>query len=133
MSETTPPQSPDDVNSTPAPETASPESAARPRKPRRWRRRIVIALVALLAIGLILRIILYFALPVVINKVAAAFDLNVTFERHELTLLGGDAGLWFVKVTPKSGGVPLLSADYVRGNISPLQLLAGNLVVWRVE
>lgn len=113
---------------------SSPTSDAKPRKARpRWRRRILGGVVVLATFAVVLRVALHFALPSVIDKVAARYGLKVAFERQELTLLGGDAGLWFVKVTPMAGGEPVLAADYVRGDISVVQLLMGRLVVWRVE
>jgi hypothetical protein len=100
---------------------------------QKWRRRIRRTIYTLLIIALIFRIILFFALAPVLSKVAGAYGFTASYDRQELTLLGGDVGLWGLKITPTAGGPPLLSADYVRGNISPLALLEGRLYVRRAE
>jgi len=147
MSDQTPvPQSsvgPDTVSPTPGSDgtiTTASASAANPapaekpvRKRRSWRRRILITLSVLLILAAGSRLLVHFLLPVVLQKVAASYDLNCTYERLELSTLGGDAALWHLKITPKSGGDSIVEADYVRGNISTLNLLRGRLVVWRAE
>jgi hypothetical protein len=88
----------------------------------------------LLAITVALRVILAVALPSVLRKVAARYDLNCEYEHTELYLLSGNVGIWHLTLTPKSGGAtPLLAADYLRGDVSPLNLLRGKLVVYHVE
>ena len=99
----------------------------------RWRKRFVRLVVVLALLALILRVAVYYALPKVLAKVGAAYDLDIRFERQEMTLLGGDAGLWHVTIAPKGGGEPLLKADYLRGDLSTLALLRGRLHVMRLE
>ncbi|HEY7091094.1 MAG TPA: DUF748 domain-containing protein [Tepidisphaeraceae bacterium] len=80
-----------------------------------------------------LRILVNIMLPTVLRKVAAAYDLNCSYGRSQMNLLSGDAELWYLNFVPKSGGEPVLKLDYVRGNISTLALLRGQLDAWRVE
>ena len=67
------------------------------------------------------------------KKVAAAYGFDIGFDQQELTLLGGNVGLWGLKVTPKSGGEPVFRAGYIRGYISTIELLKGRLLVRRAE
>src|SRR6185437_3652661 len=48
-------------------------------------------------------------------------------------LLDSDMGIWHLKITPKTGGDPLLNAEYCRADVSALNLLRQRLVVRRVE
>jgi hypothetical protein len=113
-------------------ETSS-EKPKKIKKPGRWRRRAIWSLVILIAIGVVLRAILPLALPMVLRKVAGTFNLNCSYDRLELNLSSGDAGIWGLEFTPKEGGTAILSADYCHGNISVLNLFRGKLNVWRVE
>lgn len=124
MSESTDTPKPSDSANKPAPTT---------RKPRSWKRRIVVTLILFIAFTLILRASLGLLLPMVLRKIASGYDLDCTYERSELMLLSGDAGLWHLAFAPKGGGEPVLKLDYVRGNISVLSLLTGHLDVWRME
>ncbi len=116
-----------------------PAGAKRPKKKGRWRRRIGIAVVVLLVLALGLRVAVNLAFPTVLAKVAGYYDLDCSYERLQLNVLGGDVGLWHLTVNPKTAngaaidGGPLVHAEYVRGNIAPLKLLVGKLEVWRVE
>ncbi len=112
-----------------------------------WRnrlRRIGLGLI----IGLVaLRIAMAVLLPVVLKKTAAAYDLRLSCERIDLSLLGGDAGIWGVQLAPlehrKAAGTgtapptaaaePLIKSEYVRVRISPLALFIGRLHIFRVE
>jgi uncharacterized protein involved in outer membrane biogenesis len=98
-----------------------------------WGRRIRKWIYILLGIAVAFRIILFFALYPVLAKVAEAYGFSATYDRQELTLLGGDVGLWGLRITPSTGGEPVFSADYLRGNISTLALLEGRLWVRRAE
>jgi hypothetical protein len=109
----------------------APPSADKPR--RKWRRRLTILLLVLLVLIVVLRIAITLSLPSVLQKVAARYGLQCTYERSELTMLGGDFGIWHLEVRPAEGGEPLLHAGYCRGNLSTLALLKGKLDVWRVE
>src|SRR5690348_11731093 len=111
--------------STPPPTT--PEKKSEPRRPRRWRRRFMVVLLTIIAIGVLLRVILVIALPGVMRKVAARYDLNCEYEHTELYLISGNVGVWHLVLTPKSGGAPLLAADYLRGDVSAINLLRGKL------
>lgn len=112
-------------------ESPSTSQLEKPRKP--WRRRIIRILAAMMVIVLALRLLFAILLPVAINRVAGLYDLNASYERSELNLMSGDAGLWHLKFTPKTGGEPIAEVGYVRGNISLLALLRLRLDVWRAE
>jgi hypothetical protein len=98
-----------------------------------WRRRIRRTVYISVLVALIIRIILFFALGPVLSKVAAAYGFTATYDRQELTLLGGDVGLWGLRIAPATGGPVVFEADYLRGNVSPLALLEGRLYVRRAE
>lgn len=117
----------------PPPEKTPPASGGKPAKPRKWRRRLKTAILFLVLLLVAARAAVYFLLPNAVRRAAAYYDLNASFERHEIKLLGGDATLWHLVLTPKSGGEPILSTEYVRGDISVLSLLRGRLDVWRAE
>jgi hypothetical protein len=100
---------------------------------RRWRKRLTIVTVAILALALISRLVIFVALPPVLRKVAAHYGLNANYERMELYLLNGDVGIWHFSLTPQEGGNPLVQADYSRLHISTFDLLLGKLTVLRLE
>src|SRR5687768_17865748 len=103
------------------------------KKKRRWRRLLLWTLIVLIVLAVAARITVAVAFPSVLRKVAAAYGLDARYERMELYMLGGDVGLWHLRVAPKDGGEPLLTAEYVRADVSALNLLRGRLVVRRVE
>ncbi len=105
-------------------------SAQEARRPR-WRRRIKRVLLALLVLLVVLRISLVFIVPVVLRKAAGAYGLTCTYDRLDMNLLATDVGLWRLALTPRAGGVPVVSVEYVRGDVSPFALLRGRLHVRR--
>lgn len=115
--------------------STTPPSPSREQKPAKgkWRRRVRRTLITLVLIVLALRIALFFAIRPVLHKVAAAYNLDISFGRQEMTLQAADVGFWYIKVTPKSGGAPIFAVDYIRGRISPWELLKGHLYVYRAE
>jgi hypothetical protein len=116
----------------PQPEEKRPQPAsAGKKKPRRWKRRGIIALIVLVGLAIIFRITLVLLLPSVINKVAHGFKLNAGYDRLDLSLSGGSAALWGFQLSPEEGGDPVFRADYLQGDISVLALLHGRLVVYR--
>jgi hypothetical protein len=121
---------PAETTSDPAPPAPRKEKVSRPK---RWRRRILIAIGVVALFAMAARGALNLLLPSVLRKVAAGYDLTCDYERVEVSLLSGDAALWHLNFRPKSGGEPVLDFDYVRGNISLLSLLRGKLDVWRME
>src|SRR5262245_56216588 len=88
---------------------------AKPRKKRNWRRIFIVGLLCIVAVAVIGRIILAVAFPTVLRKVAAAYGLDASYSRMEMYLLAGDVGLFDLTIRPKSGGTPLMHAEYVRG------------------
>ncbi|MDB5334157.1 MAG: hypothetical protein JWP03_5308, partial [Phycisphaerales bacterium] len=116
-----------------APEAGRSKKSKKPKKPVRWRRRLIIAGVLVLAIGFLIRIAVALLLPTTLRQVAKSYGLDITYERSDMYLFNGDVGLWHVRVTPAGGGEPILQAEYCRGDVSPLQLLRGRLVAERIE
>jgi hypothetical protein len=113
--------------------STKPAQSPKPTRWQVWRRRTRRTVYTILIIAIIFRAILFFALPPVLHKVAAAYGFTATYDRQELTLVSGDVGLWGLKIYDESGGQPVFSADYIRGNISPLALLEGRLYIRRAE
>ena len=106
-------------------------SAPAKKRPHRWRRRGVVALISLLAVAVIFRIALALLLPAVMNRVAHLYKLQCHYDRLDLSLTGGTAAMWGFQLVPIEGGDPVLRADYLQGDISVLALLRGRLVVYR--
>jgi hypothetical protein len=105
----------------------------KPKKPGRWRRRTIWTLGILIILGFVARATVPLALPVVLRKIAGNFGMTCVYDRLELNLFSGDAGIWGLEFKPKEGGEAILSADYCHGNISVLNLCRGKLNVWRIE
>lgn len=101
------------------------------KKSRWWRRKGAIILFVLLGLAVIFRVALVVLLPTVMNKVAATFKLQCHYDRLDLSLTGGNAAIWGLRVLPREGGDPVLSADYLQGDISVVALFRGRLVVYR--
>jgi hypothetical protein len=117
--------------SSPTPEP--PKKVKKAKKPGRWRKRAIWGLSILIVLVFVVRAVLPLALPTVMRKVAGVFGLNCNYDRLELNLISGDAGIWGLQFTPKDGGSPILTADYCNGNVSVIDLFKGKLNVWRVE
>jgi hypothetical protein len=133
---TTPDSPPSDLPPSVAPPSDAPPSDApkkKTKKPGRWRRRAIWTLSGLIALGIILRITLPLALPAVLRKIAGNFGMTCSYDRLELNLFSGDAGIWGLEFKPSEGGPAILAADYCHGNVSVLNLFRGRLNVWRVE
>jgi hypothetical protein len=111
----------------------SPTPPDKKAKAARWRRRTIWTLSVLIVLGFFLRAVLPLALPTVMRKVAGVFGLTCNYDRLELNLFSGDAGIWGLEFKPKEGGDAILTADYCHGNVSVLNLFKGKLNVWRVE
>lgn len=129
MSESQP--TPDPNPQTPA--NPPPAADSTPKKRRKWPRRIFRTIFTILIVMGVLRIALTFALPSVIRKTAAHYDMEATWERIQLNIMGGDFGIWHLQLKPKGDGDALAYAEYCRGNISIMALLKGRLEIWRVE
>ncbi len=80
-----------------------------------------------------MRALVHVLLPPVLRKVARVYGLNASYDRLEIETLGGDAGLWGLRLTSLEGGKPFLESDYCRASISTFGLLRGKLIVNRVE
>lgn len=130
MSEPTPNPVASTEASNPRNEVATTPAAPKRRK---WTRRLLKTLFALALAFLVFRIGLFFLLAFTLRKVANFYDLDLTYERQEITLLGGDAGLWGVNISRRGDAQPFLVADYVHGNLSVLALLRTNIEILRME
>jgi Domain of Unknown Function (DUF748) len=97
-----------------------------------WPRRFLISLIALVTLTLVVRLLTALLLPIVIDRVARVYGLDCTYDRLALSVLGGNAEIWNVELTPREGGAPILRADYCQGDVSLLNLLRGRLLVYRV-
>jgi hypothetical protein len=111
----------------------APAAEAKKRKPRNWRRRILRTLVAVCILIIGFRILLSLILPSVLNRVAGYYGMSCDYQRLELNMLNGDAGIWGMEFRPVEGGSPIVQTDYCHGNISVMDLLRGKLVAYRVE
>lgn len=123
---------------------APPQSAAAPADPPaptpipakkrgRWRRRVLATLIVIAALVLVLRVLIAVAFPLVLDRVVAFYNLSCTYDRVNLSMLDGNLNLYNLTIRPKEGGEEIAHADYVFGNISPLELLRGRLFVYRLE
>ncbi len=119
----------------PATPSTAPAPEPKGKKPKRgkWKRRLLKTLFGLGVFFIVFRVGMFFLLAFTLRKVANFYDLDVTYERQEITVLGGDAGLWGVHVSRRGETTPLLEADYVHGNLSVLALLRTHIEVWRLE
>src|SRR5690242_2504890 len=114
MSDTT-----DNTSAAPAPaDPPKPQKQKKPKKPGRWRRRFTVAFITLIAVVLIFRILLTLLLPWTVRRVANMYGLDCTFERADIYLTSGDAGLWHVKVKQLDNNQTVAEADYCRADIS---------------
>ncbi|MCX5660903.1 MAG: DUF748 domain-containing protein [Planctomycetota bacterium] len=145
-----------DSGTPPTKPAAPPASAAAvpPRAPHRWRRRFGMAFLVLLVLAVVFRIALIWLMPAVLRQVARTYQLDCAYDRMELSLLGGDVGIWGLKLTPLPASpgsasptskaattapaatqpaAPVIQAEYCRAYISPLALLQGRLHARRLE
>src|SRR5687767_2873895 len=124
----------------PEPASTKPEAApaqaqvpAKPRRKRRWLRRIAYTFAILFVLAVGIRIAAWIALPTVLSQVAKTYDLDIKYDELSLTVLGGDAELWHMTIAPKGVDKPLLDAEYCRADIVLWELFRGRLVVRRLE
>src|SRR4051794_14982090 len=87
---------------TPPPAEAATGKADRPKRSRadRWRRRVLWVLLIGVVLILALRATVRWTLPAALSKAGAPYGLDVRYDRLQLHLLGGDVGLWNVRVVP---------------------------------
>jgi hypothetical protein len=123
---------------TPQPPPPVPNEAPKPPKRQRtpgqkWRRRIAVVLATFLLMGIAVRCAVPLLLPTVLQSVASTYGFDATYDDLDFYILGGDVGLWNLRVTPKGGGEPVLQTQYCRAAISTIGLLKGRLQVRRAE
>jgi hypothetical protein len=115
-------------------EPADPQPSEKKKKPKRtWAQRFKRLALFVIVIALLVRLAVAVAFPIVLRRVAAFYNLDCSYDRLELSMLSGDAGLWHLTFTPKGQTEPIFNGEYVRGDISVLDLFRGRLDVWRVE
>ncbi|MBN2489768.1 MAG: DUF748 domain-containing protein [Planctomycetes bacterium] len=113
-------------------EPAAPSEAAPHAKRRGWRRvRFWAILLLCLAIGL--RLALAIAMPWILGAVAASLDLDCTYDRLDLSVLGGDIELWNLTLKPRGAEDRLVELEYARLDLAMSALFTGRLVVRRAE
>ena len=117
----------------PTPPGPSAASTARAGKLRKWRRRLSRVLLVLFIVVVLGRFLVSLAFPLVVGHVVAFYNLSCTYDRAELSISDGNLNLFNLTLRPKEGGEPIAHADFIYGNISPLELLRGRLHVFRVE
>lgn len=134
----------------PAPGAAPAPAAPRVSWVRRWFRRFSLAVVLLLVLAIALRVSLAWLMPSVLRKVAGAYQFDCSYDRLQLSLLGGDVDIWGLKLTPlrplptsatspatgpasRPAAAPAIQAEYLRAYISPFELLKGRIHAWRLE
>ncbi len=100
---------------------------------QRWRRRLLWGGAIAVVVLVVLRLILWVALPWILNKTALQYGLQARYERLSLSLLTGDAELWHLAIVPSDANTPLADIEYCRAEVSLLTLLTGRLVVPRLE
>jgi hypothetical protein len=98
----------------------------------KWRRRLSITAVFLVAIAVFLRIVVALLLPLVISRVAHSYDLKCKYDRLSLSISGGYAEIWNLQLSPREGGDAVIQSDYCQGEISVLNLFRGRLVIYRL-
>jgi hypothetical protein len=118
--------------------SAAPPAAAPKRQPRRLRRIAWRTLLALVALALVLRLALPFAVPVVLDRIAAAHGLTATYRDLELSILGGEVALYRLQVAarPAEGEAPpppYLDLEQAVVDVDMSALWTGTLHVHRVE
>ncbi len=107
--------------------------AATPRRRRRWRR----LLWWLLGLLVLLRLTIWVALPMVLDKVLRDLGFAARWERLDVSLLGGAVELWQLRLAePGADGAPgteHLALEYLVADLDVLALLQGQVRVRRAE
>jgi len=108
------------------------DKGKRPKKA--LRRRIFRWMAILVLLVLLLRIALPFVLPVVLDRVAAGFDLRLEYDDLSLSILGGKVRLKGLVLTPREGGgSEFVRLDYARVDLRIWSLLSGDVHLDRVD
>ena len=119
-------------------ETASPPGpqpqGSGPRSPaRKWPRRLRRGAIALAVLVLVVRVAAVALAPSILDHVLRGVGLTCSVGRLEVSVLSGELEVAHVVVAPRGGGEPIVDLGYLRANVSPLALLAGRVVVRRLE
>lgn len=110
-----------------------PTASLKQGKQRRWIRRAGWSVVVLLTLVLILRIALWLSLPWLLENTVRDHGLDASYESLSLSLLSGDMEVWHLVVVHENMTEPLADMEYCRADVSTLSLLAGRLIVRRLE
>ncbi len=119
--------------------SAAADAASKPQKPRgRWRRRLFKLFVWLLAIAVVLRVALFFAMPWLVGLGASAVGLRAEYERLDLSLTTGELSLWHLEVRGEDdqddeAGSPPIELEYLIVDLDVAALFGGQIRVRRVE
>src|SRR5580658_10104587 len=98
-----------------------------------WRHRIIYSAMLALLVLIIVRIFVSLLFPIVLGRVVGHYGLSAHYDRLELNMLGTDAGIWYLTLTPKTGGDPIFQSNYLRCDIATLDLFRGKLTIRRLE
>ena len=124
---------PEPASAKPAAAPPRTDAPAKPRRKRRWLRRIAYTFAILFVLAVGIRIAAWIALPTVLRQVGKTYDLDIKYDELSLTVLGADAELWHLSMAPKGVDKPLFDAEYCRADIVLWELFRGRLVVRRLE
>ncbi|MEM7203844.1 MAG: DUF748 domain-containing protein [Planctomycetota bacterium] len=117
-------------------EAKTTDPATRAPAPRRWRRWLRRLLVLGLVLAIIIRIVLWLALPWLVAKVAPTLGIDASLERSQLSLLGGSVQLWNLDVRDpdaEAASPPLLHLEYAHVDLVTTALLWGEVRIRRAE
>src|SRR5690606_35114710 len=115
------------------PDRSKSAAAEKPARPRRWWRRLRVALICVVGLALVFRLLLLSLLPTVIASAARYAGVDCSYKRMELSLLGTNAALWDVQIKTKDRTQDLLRTDFVYASFSTWELFRLRLVAWRLE
>ena len=119
--------------------------SAAARRPRRWRRFFLRALLIVAVLALVVRVALPFALPGVLRSWAEKRGLSLGYEELDIGVLDGAVELWHADLRPlPTAGEPaptgpldpetsLAHLEYFKLDASMLALFTGKLKVRRLE
>src|SRR4051794_35896597 len=103
------------------PTPAKDVSTKRTRR-EKWRRRFFVLVTTLALISLLVRAAAHAIFPIVLDRIAGTYGLHADYDKLDLSVLGGDVGIWGLRFTPVDGGKPVVTSAYCRGAISTLAL-----------
>ncbi|MBX3472644.1 MAG: DUF748 domain-containing protein, partial [Planctomycetes bacterium] len=109
------------------------EESERGAPARRWRRWLLRAAVAAVALLVALHLLVKVAVAPALRAAAGAVGLTLEVERTAVSLLGGDVELTGLVARPAAGGEPVARLEHLRLDVATPRLLLGQVVVRRLE